>query len=95
MNGPEHYRRAEALLVSCQDPSIQDLDDDGRVVEFYPERDLFAPGDPKHEHDPANALLAAQVHAALALAAAVAPGHALAVSDLPGRLMDGWIGVLS
>lgn len=74
MTGPEHYLRAEALLGSCENESIRDLDDQDRVVEFYPEHDGLPHDDIHHEHDGANALAAAQVHATLALAAATAEG---------------------
>lgn len=69
MNGPEHYRRAEALLDSCQLPGRPDIDDLGRVVESYPSTEI---PDTEPENTIGNALLAAQVHATLALAAATA-----------------------
>lgn len=74
MNGPEHYRRAEALLDSCQ--AGTDRDDEGRVVEGYPSTERLLPED-EPENTIGNALLAAHVHATLALAAATDP----AVSD--------------
>lgn len=68
MNGPEHYRRAEALLHTSQVANLTDIDEYGRTVEFYPERDDLPHNDVMHEHDPGNHLAAAQVHATLALA---------------------------
>jgi hypothetical protein len=67
MTGPEHYRRAERLLQSCQ-VGEPDYDDDGTAVEAYgTARDLDDGVDGCR-----NALLAAQVHATLALAAITA-----------------------
>ncbi len=65
MTGPEHYRRAEVLLESCQAPGEPDYEPDGTPVEPY--------GTAINEDevdDCRNALMAAHVHATLALAAA-------------------------
>lgn len=59
MNGPEHYREAERLLVSCQ----IDLGE----FEVYPQ---VGGGAEDGVDSCRNALMAAQVHATLALAAA-------------------------
>lgn len=63
MNGPEHYREAERLLKSCQSPGERHPDD----AEEYPalEDGVNSIG---------NALVAAQVHATLALTAATVGG---------------------
>lgn len=66
MTGPEHYRAAEALLLSCQLPI-----DDGEEAELYPA--LEDDGEGGRVHSTVNALAAAQVHATLALVAAQAP----------------------
>lgn len=58
MTGPEHYREAERLLLSCQ---------------VLPATASEAATYPQHEdgiNTISNALIAAQVHATLALAAA-------------------------
>lgn len=70
MNGREHYEAAETLLVSCQVPGMI-----GETPEQYPAREdeVNAVG---------HALVAAQVHATLALAAFVGAKHR------EGRLVD-------
>lgn len=71
MTGPEHYRRAEALLEYQQRPGWTDVDDEGRTVESYaPVTGDDDPADPRDLSR--NPLMAAQVHATLALAAATA-----------------------
>lgn len=65
MNGPEHYRRAQALVRSCFH-DVQ-FDDEGELVEVYTD-DIDA-DDPDAEGI-RNALKAAGVHATLALTAA-------------------------
>lgn len=85
MTGPEHFRRAEAILDSCQVVASSDVDDDDRVVEHYPEtfdgtRDDVDPL--LREYDPSNALRAAKVHALLSLAAVMSWGQ---VSEGYGR----------
>jgi hypothetical protein len=74
MNGPEHYRRAEALLESCRIPGSDDYDPDLGVVESYtPSLDDIGTGeDPEVVDSCPNALMAAGVHATLAVAAAQA-----------------------
>jgi hypothetical protein len=74
MNGPEHYRRAEALLESCRIPGSDDYDPDLGVVESYtPSLDDIGTGeDPEVVDSCRNALWAAGVHATLAVAAAQA-----------------------
>jgi hypothetical protein len=74
MNGPEHYRRAEALLESCRIPGSDDYDPDLGVVESYtPSLDDIGTGeDPEVVDSSRNALMAAGVHATLAVAAAQA-----------------------
>jgi hypothetical protein len=74
MNGPEHYRRAEALLESCRIPGSDDYDPDLGVVESYtPSLDDIGTGeDPEVVDYSRNALMAAGVHATLAVAAAQA-----------------------
>jgi hypothetical protein len=62
MDGQSHYRAAEALLVSCQLPNIDES------YELYPA--LEDDGEGRQVHSTAAALAAAQVHATLALAAA-------------------------
>jgi hypothetical protein len=62
MTGLEHYLAAEALLVSCQLPNPDES------YELYPA--LEDDGEGGRVHSTANALVAAQVHATLALAAA-------------------------
>jgi len=60
MTGPEHYREAERLLLSCQ---ITSADENDAAV--YPAVE-------DGMHTTTNALAAAHVHAMLALAAATA-----------------------
>lgn len=67
MTGPEHYRRAEALLESCQLPGRNDKAADGTPIENYPALEDRGEGP---EDTVGHALAAAQVHATLALAAA-------------------------
>jgi hypothetical protein len=67
VNGPEHYRRAEALLESCQ--LAADADADGSITEIYPAVE-DAGDDERPVNTVGNALLAAHVHATLAHAAA-------------------------
>lgn len=69
MTGPEHYHRAEALLASCM--IGDDVDDQGRISETYPAYE-YDPDTGRDVNTTGNALVAAQVHAALALAAATA-----------------------
>lgn len=64
MRGQEHYELAEALLDSCQVESLSDIDDKGRVVEHYP-------GLEDGECSIGHPLAAAQIHATLALVAAM------------------------
>lgn len=75
MTGAEHYRRAEALLEYQQMPASYDIDDEGRFVESY--GPVTGDDDPDDDRDISrNALMAAQTHATLALAAATADaGH--------------------
>lgn len=78
-SGSEHYRRAEVLLESCQ-LGEPDYDPDGTPVEGYGTAQIVDPlaRDPREEvvDDSRNALMAAQTHATLALAAATADaGH--------------------
>jgi hypothetical protein len=75
MNGPEHYRRAEALLESCRIPGSDDYDPDLGVVESYtPSLDDIGTGeDPEvvgEIHPPQ--MDGVGVHATLAVAAAQA-----------------------
>lgn len=74
MNGPEHFREAERLLVDCQ---LAAGDDD--PPEVYP---AFEDGG---VNSIGNALAAAQVHATLAQAAAIID----APSAVPW-VMDQW-----
>jgi hypothetical protein len=75
MNGPEHYAEAERLLVSCQLPWTNPSDDS----ELY----AAVGGDIDGGLDTCrNALMAAQVHATLALAAAAR--YTLTQSDQGG-----------
>ncbi len=71
MNGPEHYRMAERLLRSCQLPPILDHPDDAPT---YPASEWDESTD-REVNTIGNALVAAQVHATLALAAATAAIH--------------------
>lgn len=70
MNGPEHYRMAERLLRTCRlnDPEI--YEEGGEPVFYYPPDHPVSLDD--HVVNPPNNLVAAQVHATLALAAATA-----------------------
>jgi len=70
VNGPEHFRRAEALLRSCT-IGEPDIDSEGVVVPTYPATE-YDEVLGREVNSVGNALLAAQVHATLAVAAATA-----------------------
>jgi hypothetical protein len=84
MNGPEHYRRAELLLESCQTGTEPD------GTEFYPSTERLEDDDPD-VNTIGNALLAAHVHATLALAAAQMD---LVGATVNGVVSAGWSEVL-
>jgi hypothetical protein len=82
VTGPEHYREAERLLLSCQ---ITRADENN--VAIYPAVEDGL-------HTTTNALTAAQVHATLALAAATASTQATAYDgDEDHSRTRGWAGV--
>ena len=81
MNGPEHYRAAEAILSSVD-----------RLAQANHGKAMFAAEAEGLRADMAISVLAAQVHATLALAAAtLAATHAEAV---PSGTHEDWWGVM-
>lgn len=88
-SGPEHYRRAEALLASCQ--VTTDRDEDGTVVEIYPSYE-YDDVSGRDVNTTGNALLAAQVHAELAKTAALMD---LIGATVNGVVTPGWGEALS
>lgn len=91
MNGPEHYRRAEALLDSCQVATLLDIDDEGRAVEHYPVTEWDVDGE-REEDTVSASLAAAQVHATLALAAAqVEAAYVTATNGHDGAIRTDWV----
>jgi hypothetical protein len=85
VTGPEHYREAENLLVSCQ---LIRTDEH----EIYPEVGLG------HEDDVdscRNALMAAQVHATLALTAAQAEPIAQSLGTEGDEIATAWSEAIS